>query len=593
MSINHPLLLGVRHGGTSKSAAFTLPLEFATRTIAIVGIRGAGKTNTAGVIVEELLDRNLPVVVIDPTDAWWGLRSEYPVFIFGGSHADVPLAETDGKVVAQFVVTENVPVILSLRHLRKGAQRRFVTEFCEELYHLKGQDKNRTSLTVFIDEAPLFVPQKVIGEVARTVGAVEDLIARGRNAGFGVGLISQRPATINKDVLTQADAIITHRITSPQDRRALGEWFEENASSEKQREILASLSTLPSGRAWVWAPVLDVMEEVQIRKRHTFDSSATPKIGEVVAAPKKLTEVNLDVLKSKMGAALQQAKDSDPRELKLRVDTVTRAADAAQKTHAQIVAKLQAQIQKLETSPMMTPILTNDDRQLLEMVVTDAGALRSRMEVFTHRATTILTAVDTRQNHAGMSLHIGKPLTAVDRVAASGLLIDRGIAPAKPLPVPPQLSDAKLSKAERALLTVLVQRRPNTSTRAQISILSGYSSNSSSFANALGALRTHGYIHGSGDVLSATAEGVEAAGEVSTLPTGEASQAVWYAKLGKAERILLQALVEAYPREMTKEELSAASGYSSNSSSFANALGTLRTLELVTRGPIRASEHLF
>lgn len=584
MRTDHPLQLGHHLGGSGKTP-FDLPLEFATRTIAIFGIRGAGKTNTAGVVVEELLDRNLPVVVIDPTDVWWGLRSQYPVFIFGGSHADVPLAETDGKVVAQFIVTENVPVILSLRHLRKNAQRRFVTEFCEELYHLKGNAAHRTALTVFIDEAPLFVPQKVIGEVARTVGAVEDLIARGRSAGFGVGLISQRPATINKDVLTQADAIVTHRITSPQDRKALGEWFEENASSDKQREILASLSQLPSGRAWVWAPVIDVMAEVQIRKRHTFDSSATPKIGEVVTAPKKLTEVNLDVLKSKMGAALQQAKENDPRELKFRLDAVTRAADAAQKTHASIVAKLEAQIQKLETSPMLTPILTDDDRRLLEKVITDAGVMRSQMEVFTHRATTILTAVDTRQNHAVMSLVM--PARQPNRLSE---IIAKHPLP-KPLPVPTQHSDAKLSKAERSILSALAQH--GACSKTKLAALTCYSSTGGGYNNSLGALRTRGAITGS-DQLQITDAGIEQLGMYSPLPTGEALRQMWLGRLDKAQRTIMEELFRQYPRSISKIDLAAKCGYEPTGGGFNNALSALRTLELINRGnDIRASENLF
>jgi uncharacterized protein len=133
-----------------------MPIDIAGQTIGLLGIRGSGKTNTAACIAEELLDQNHPIVAIDPTDAWWGLRSEYPVFIFGGPHGDIPLQETDGKVIAEFVVNEQVPIILSLRHLRKNAQRRFVMEFCEELYHLKGRDGYRSPLTVFIDEAPLF-----------------------------------------------------------------------------------------------------------------------------------------------------------------------------------------------------------------------------------------------------------------------------------------------------------------------------------------------------------------------------------------------------------------------------------------------------
>ena len=81
----------------------TLPIEAVTETFAILGKRGKGKTNTAVVLVEELIGAGLPTVVIDPTGVWWGLRSSadgkragLPVVIFGGEHGDLPLEVTAG-----------------------------------------------------------------------------------------------------------------------------------------------------------------------------------------------------------------------------------------------------------------------------------------------------------------------------------------------------------------------------------------------------------------------------------------------------------------------------------------------------------------
>jgi uncharacterized protein len=54
---------------------FTLPEEAITQTFAILGIRGSGKTNTGVVLAEELLKRKHQIVVIDPVDVWWGLKS--------------------------------------------------------------------------------------------------------------------------------------------------------------------------------------------------------------------------------------------------------------------------------------------------------------------------------------------------------------------------------------------------------------------------------------------------------------------------------------------------------------------------------------
>jgi DNA helicase HerA-like ATPase len=76
-------------GKTSEGKPFTLPIEAVTQTFAILAKRGVGKTYTASVMAEEMLAAGQPIIAIDPTGAWYGLRSEYPVVIFGGEHADV------------------------------------------------------------------------------------------------------------------------------------------------------------------------------------------------------------------------------------------------------------------------------------------------------------------------------------------------------------------------------------------------------------------------------------------------------------------------------------------------------------------------
>lgn len=53
----------------------SLPADAVTQTFAIFGKRGSGKTNGATVLVEELLKAHLPVVILDPVDAWWGLKA--------------------------------------------------------------------------------------------------------------------------------------------------------------------------------------------------------------------------------------------------------------------------------------------------------------------------------------------------------------------------------------------------------------------------------------------------------------------------------------------------------------------------------------
>jgi hypothetical protein len=65
-------------------------------------------------------------------------------------------------------------------------------------------------------------------------------------------------------------------------------------------------------------------------------------------------------------------------------------------------------------------------------------------------------------------------------------------------------------------------------------------------------------------------------------------------RLGKAERLILEVLTQVFPDALTKEEVAAKAGYEANGGGINNALGRLRTLELVEgRGEFRASENLF
>lgn len=73
------------------SQSLELPLDAVTQTFAILGVRGTGKTNTGVVLVEELLAAHQQVVVLDPVDVWWGIKSAasgpgFPVPIIGGDH---------------------------------------------------------------------------------------------------------------------------------------------------------------------------------------------------------------------------------------------------------------------------------------------------------------------------------------------------------------------------------------------------------------------------------------------------------------------------------------------------------------------------
>jgi hypothetical protein len=151
----------------------------------------------------------------------------------------------------------------------------------------------------------------------------------------------------------------------------------------------------------------------------------------------------------------------------------------------------------------------------------------------------------------------------------------------------------KLSSGERRILTALAQY-PEGRSKVQVAVLTGYAANGGGFNNYLGALRSREFIDGNAERLIITESGLETLGSWEPLPKGSALVDYWRGRLGKAERLILETLAEAYPRALAKEELAAKAGYEASGGGFNNALGRLRTLELVQgRGDLRANGSLF
>lgn len=550
------------------STQLSLPLDAVTETFALLAKRGAGKSNAAVVMAEQMYDAGLPWVAVDPKGDWWGVRSDrdgtgpgLPVLVLGGQKGDVPLEPTGGALVADLIATERLTAVVDVSLMSKAEARRFLADFAERLYKA-----NTEPLHVFAEEAHEYIPQRVTAGDARMVGAWEKLVKWGRTHGLGVTLITQRSASLNKDVLTQVETLIALRTTGPQDVAAIRSWVDEH---ETGKEVLAELRKLPSGDAYVLSPQwleLDAPLRITFHRRRTFDSGATPKAGQKRTTPRSIAEVDLDALTEAMADTIERAKADDPKQLRSRVAELERAlADEQSKPAPEPV------VERVEV-PVLAPEIVDQLEALLEPAV---ALLAETQETLTKHRMWAEQQLDT--------VATVRPQTSLPSRTASAASTARPDpmparqAPRRPTPTAGQGST--LPKAQAILLGVLVQMgEPLTVQR--LSLLSGYSMKSSGFKNSIGALRSAGYAVGGRDAISATAEGVEVLGPVPPLPSGPDLVAHWMGNLGRAERTILEALLQAWPESLNVEEISEATGYSTSSSGFKNALGRLRTLQL-------------
>jgi hypothetical protein len=138
-------------------------------------------------------------------------------------------------------------------------------------------------------------------------------VRRGRVRGFIPWLITQRPAVVHKDVLSQADILIAMKLTASQDRDAIGAWIEGQADRQEGKRILGDLPRLQRGEGYLWAPAHGLLDRVSFPPIRTFDSSRTPKRGERLATPRTLAEVDLTAIVAALAAVETRIHDRHAR----------------------------------------------------------------------------------------------------------------------------------------------------------------------------------------------------------------------------------------------------------------------------------------
>ena len=87
-------------------------------------------------------------------------------------------------------------------------------------------------------------------------------------------LASQQPGKIHTDVMTQADIVISHRITANIDVQALGMLMQSymREGLDKQLNILPRVT----GSAIIFDDVNEKMYPIRVRPRYTWHGGAAP-----------------------------------------------------------------------------------------------------------------------------------------------------------------------------------------------------------------------------------------------------------------------------------------------------------------------------
>jgi hypothetical protein len=566
----------------------SLPESAVTQTFGCIGRRGAGKTYLAGVLCEQMLDLRAQVIVLDAVGNWYGLRvgadgksKGKDIFVIGGQHGDVPLTSDAGATIARFLVEKSVSAVLDISALRQGERKRFASDFGEEFFHLK--KAQRSAVHLFIEEAQLFIPQRYGADQARMLGAFENIVRLGRNYGIGATLISQRPQSVNKEVLSQVECLCVLQVNGTQERKALEDWVQEAGAD---RKLVGNLPGLGRGEGYVWSPSwLRIFKRVHFAKKTTFDASATPEVGRAMKAA-MVSAVDVEALKAALSSIVEKAQEDDPKALRSKIHELTVELAAARSGKANPSPALRTELEKTKAERDQALAAADEAMRLMEgSNVSVMSALKLLAQLRGSNQSDIKPKSPPAKmirpfDHESSSANIKTVADSIKTATSSN-----GHGQAEESKDPQEAAQRKLIGALRAAESSGI----SSLSRTWLAIVARVSPTSSSYRRNVSALEQAGLVHfpTPGDV-ALTDSTIEANAGYIGSPMPRVTTASLLDGLQKiyepARYRILLALVEASGEWMGREELAAAAAQSPTSSAYRSHLSNLRQLGLVDIG---------
>lgn len=267
--------------------------KIVTGRTCIIGQSGSGKSYAVAVLCEELAKNNIGFCIVDTEGEYFSLKEKYTMVWAGlDSNADINISEADLDKLAHKCIKDSFPLILDVSEVDNPKE--IVARFCASLY--KYGTSFKKPYLLIIEEIDKFVPQ-----TGERVKEIEEISRRGRKRGLGLLLATQRPAFVNKNILSQCAIQIIGRLTIPNDITAVRFFFRNKKDLEK-------LPSLQAGEFFLMGEAGN--REIRTRMRETTHKATTPKL-------KERTETKFEIEKFK--SSFENEEIAEEREISTNV----------------------------------------------------------------------------------------------------------------------------------------------------------------------------------------------------------------------------------------------------------------------------------
>ncbi|WP_267163615.1 ATP-binding protein [Halovenus salina] len=254
-------------GSDQPGTDVSLPVvELLTGRGFVTGKSGSGKSNSASVIAEKLLDNEFGLLIVDIDGEYYGLKEEYEILHVGGDEeCDIQVTTEHAEKIASLALEQNVPIILDVSsYLDESEAEELLTAVARSLF--AKAKKQKQPFLLLVEEVHEYIPER--GSVGECGKMLIKIGKRGRKHGLGICGISQRPADVKKDFITQCDWLLWHRLTWNNDTKVVQRIIDG--------EHADAVENLDDGEGFLMTDWAEQVRRVQFHRKKTFDAGATP-----------------------------------------------------------------------------------------------------------------------------------------------------------------------------------------------------------------------------------------------------------------------------------------------------------------------------
>ncbi len=367
------MTVAIEMGRTPQGQVATLDLEELLSTRLLVqGNSGSGKSH----LLRRLLEQSAPWVqqaVIDPEGDFVTLAGKHGhLVIDAADHTEPQLARIGDRVRRH-----RVSVVLTLEGVEVEAQLRCAAAFLGGLFDADRDAWN--PMMVVVDEAQLFAPAATAGETSdearrAALGAMTNLMCRGRKRGLAGVIATQRLAKLAKNVAAEASNFMMGRTFLDIDMaRAADLLGMERRQADGIRD-LARGTFLALGPAVSRRPIT-----VKIGAVATSARSGSPKLTPLPSAPVENLQELIFAPPPEEAPQLPMSFDPRPRRVPTDelLDTIERPAAPA--TLAPLPDKSDAEVEGIYASVLEAIVADRDSALRPPSVLFQDFQVRCRM----------------------------------------------------------------------------------------------------------------------------------------------------------------------------------------------------------------------